>query len=282
MRKYLISILLVLVMLLNSSTALAEVTITEFRDISLGYGSTHPIKSDEEMFSVADVVYELSFLENSFPLLKETQIPINVVHKRFTHKKYGSLGDFATRDGILYLFAFQRPNVRITVNGIEIPYNASLNRYFVSHGIGHLVRFRYLSDKDLRDYVNKIRQPDKKEHRDGYDEYYNNPEELFAEDFRSVFGSELARRVVFKPCYSRPGPEEKVWILTKTELIKEYPLTCTERLEWYKIDKEEGVKEINRCKKVWDEKSKHKDIDGAKAAHVWADQIRGAMGLPLQ
>jgi len=57
----------------------------------------------------------------------------------------------------------------------------------VAHEIGHLVRFRFFSPAELRQYL-RLRNCQQE----------IDPEELFAEDFRWLFGSKLAKEIPFQ------------------------------------------------------------------------------------
>jgi len=73
----------------------------------------------------------------------------------------------------------------------------------VAHEVGHLVRFRFLSREEFQQYL-QLRgwRPDL------------DPEELFAEDFRWLFGSETGKQIAFQPGgIAPPGEKERRMIL---------------------------------------------------------------------
>ncbi|MEW6182176.1 MAG: hypothetical protein AB1500_03230 [Bacillota bacterium] len=73
----------------------------------------------------------------------------------------------------------------------------------ISHEIGHLVRFRFFTQKDFDDYL-RLRN-----YKPGTD-----PEELFAEDFRWLFGSETGRQIPYQTNkIIQPGSTERRVIL---------------------------------------------------------------------
>lgn len=85
-----------------------------------------------------------------------------------------------------------------------------LSAYVAAHEVGHLVRFGFLSDSDLREYL-ELRGLERAERKSRFDD----PEEVFAEDFRWLFGTEKANQVEYRPSCSEPGEKEKKWILAR-------------------------------------------------------------------
>ncbi|MEW6226599.1 MAG: hypothetical protein AB1700_00675 [Bacillota bacterium] len=85
-----------------------------------------------------------------------------------------------------------------------------LSAYIAAHEVGHLVRFGFLFESDLREYL-KLRGLEGAERKSRFDD----PEEIFAEDFRWLFGSERAKQVKYRPSCPEPGDREKTWILEK-------------------------------------------------------------------
>lgn len=73
----------------------------------------------------------------------------------------------------------------------------------VSHEIGHLVRFRFFTAEEFQAYLRlRNRRPD------------TDPEELFAEDFRWLFGSETGKQIPYQASKIRqPGSQERQAIL---------------------------------------------------------------------
>ncbi|MEW6771259.1 MAG: hypothetical protein AB1330_07695 [Bacillota bacterium] len=73
----------------------------------------------------------------------------------------------------------------------------------ITHEIGHLVRFCFLSEEEFDRYL---------EARGWHPDI--DPEELFAEDFRWLFGSETARQITFQPSgIIPPGEKERAVIV---------------------------------------------------------------------
>jgi hypothetical protein len=73
--------------------------------------------------------------------------------------------------------------------------------------VGHVVRFGFFSDSDLREYL-KLWGLEGVERKSRFDD----PEEIFAEDFRWLFGSKRANQVEYRPSCPEPGDRERVWI----------------------------------------------------------------------
>jgi len=72
--------------------------------------------------------------------------------------------------------------------------------------------------------------------------------------------------------------EEKIEV-TQEEPLQQAKEPWQEALERYKTDLEAGYAEIRRAQKVYNEKKAAGDMEGAERAHVWANQIRDAMGI---
>lgn len=123
---------------------------------------------------------------------------------------------FATEANAKYLRVVEESNVGTLAFGV--PATTYLSAYATAHELGHLIRFGFLSEADLQEYV-RLRGLKGTERKNRYD----NPEELFAEDFRWLFGSEAANRVEYRPSYPKPGEKEREWILGKLGMGSGYP-----------------------------------------------------------
>lgn len=89
--------------------------------------------------------------------------------------------------------------VEMPVEEPAAPYGAA---YAAAHEIGHLVRFLLLGREDLDGYI-RLRGI-----RVGSG-WASDPEEVFAEDFRWLFGSEGARVVPYRANAPEPGERER-------------------------------------------------------------------------
>lgn len=102
--------------------------------------------------------------------------------------------------------------VKVARTASAAPY---LSAYVAAHEVGHLVRFGFLSESDLREYL-RLRGLENMERKSCF---RDDPEEVFAEDFRWLFGTEKANQVEYEPSCPEPGKKEKRWILKKLEVF---------------------------------------------------------------
>lgn len=77
-----------------------------------------------------------------------------------------------------------------------------LTAHVVAHEVGHLVRFRYVTLAQLGDYWRLRGSPEVCK------------EELFAEDFRWLYGSEIAKAYRYRLTDEPPGEEAAAWMRT--------------------------------------------------------------------
>lgn len=219
----------------------------------------------------AIVEQEVYYLENQIPTLQKVDWKIVIVNQKLSFSSIPNAfagGVALKQDKIVYLFS--QPE-----NGIEGT---------VSHEMGHLFRFEFMSDKSLNNYVNFINYRSNLlnvKEMSLFEKTYNSSEELFAEDFKMLFGSEESKSSWYRPNYDLPGQNEKSWMIRNFNL-DENILTWEEKLELYKFDYEEGLKEVTRSEIIQRNKLAKGDIKGANSAKVWANQIRQVIGLPLQ
>ncbi|MEW6771773.1 MAG: hypothetical protein AB1330_10370 [Bacillota bacterium] len=97
--------------------------------------------------------------------------------------------------------------VKAARTALASPY---LSAYVAAHEVGHLVRFGFLSESNLREYL-RLRGLENMKRKGHFDD----PEEIFAEDFRWLFGSERANQVGYRPSCPEPGDKEKAWFHRK-------------------------------------------------------------------
>ncbi|MEW6183387.1 MAG: hypothetical protein AB1500_09485 [Bacillota bacterium] len=158
------------------------------------------------------VVSEIKYLEKKLPVLAGMTIPVYTVEKRCNLPGLGMLaGCTLPGEKSIYLFASSRytsKTVRVEkgVSRVErfAPYLAS---YTIAHEYGHILRFQSVSDQQLQEYI-KFRGIK----TDGSG-WATNPEEVFAEDFRWLFGSEKARYIQYMCRNKPPGEREREYIL---------------------------------------------------------------------
>lgn len=158
------------------------------------------------------VASEISYLEKKLPVLAGMKVPVYTVEQRCNLPGLGMLaGCTLPGEKSIYLFASSRytsKTVRVEkgVSRIErfAPYLAS---YTIAHEYGHVVRFQLISDQQLQEYI-KFRGI-----KTGDSGWATNPEEVFAEDFRWLFGSDKARHIQYMCRNKPPGEREREYIL---------------------------------------------------------------------
>ena len=192
------------------------------------------------------VINEVYQLENKLPVLRKVDWTVNIFNKS-VETEFGEMGGMSI-PGETYIVGTDEPE---------------LTQALVSHELSHLVQFEYI---DLAEY-------DRTTDKEGY---YNQPIEIFAEDFRWLFGSPGAKIIPYRPSLGPPGDKEKEWILNRLLANPQ------DRLDYYKATPGEGQIEIDRAGQVYGERISNGDIKGAEAAHAWANRIRGAIGLSIQ
>lgn len=158
-----------------------------------------------ELPSVADVTYELNYLGEVLPLLKKESWPVYIVSGecyKSTQQVTGAANKNTMTAALFARNSYANRVIFIMENNkykavYMAPYLAS---HTVSHEVGHLVRFKYVSLEKLREYVRMRGNPQ------------INPEELFAEDFMWLFGSDRARAIGYQHKISPPGDKERDFI----------------------------------------------------------------------
>lgn len=243
MRKMLFATLLFMFI---SFPVLAQVQIVDTAPITTY--KYNPVVYEDNKIKLDEVVKEVYFVESKIPFVSDANISIV---NQICSENSELIGGYAFGESI-YVFA----------TSLE-----SMPQCVVSHELGHFVRFKMITDSELTDYF-KLRKPK------GGSSYFDSPEELFAEDFRWLFGSENNRKISYGPNYELPGPTEKYWILKKLGLV-----AWQDALDYFEINIVEGKAEIIRAKQIEAQKTAKGDCAGAKVAHVWAEQIREVIGV---
>lgn len=231
----------------------AELTVQELESLPDGaiegkYILKAPNNNDE-LLSIESVKKEVDFLEKSIPVLKDKNWPIYIIKQKLVAGIFEYSGMATKWNSTVYLFADSRMT----------PSNNYIEENTVTHELGHLVRYNFVSTDDLQKYI-ELRNADKK-----YPDINYSPEELFAEDFRWLFGSDNAKGIGYLQLYDFPSSEEKYWISDKLGT----KLTWQEKLELYKFDHEAGIKEINRVEKTIQQKQDSGDKKGFLSASNW-------------
>lgn len=275
-QKRLIVALVVIFMFFIANPAFAEIKIKELDTLPKGAMpeaakiSTQPIEVDDKLVPLDTVVKEVYWLQKTVPGLHGVDWNIYLIKKQASRPAVGltELWGHAYKDSIC-LFTYHD----ITDDKTS---------HVSSHEIGHLVRYRFVASESLKKY-HKDRMKGKE-----VQGYYEDPEELFAEDFSWLFGSDGARKKYYEPSCKKPGIIEKVWILANImgtsniyEVSKKY-LSWQENLELYSAYPPAGHKEIERAGQAYNENMRMGDMARAKAAHRWANMIRKELGIPIQ
>jgi hypothetical protein len=156
---------------------------------------------------------EINHLEDLFPRLGNLDINVNIVRQRGNYPGIGMLAGCTAVDGsAVYLFASTR-YVSRTVRWPKTSPNTQyfgtyLASYAVAHELGHAVRCKLVPGRSLLDYL-KFRSNGKA----GSTGWANDPEEIFAEDFRWLFGSRTARQIPYLCSLKPPGEKEKKFLM---------------------------------------------------------------------
>jgi hypothetical protein len=218
--------------------------------------STSTYRGDFTTKEIVDVaVYEINYLQNKFEVLERVNWSVYAISKQCKDKTNKNPISGIGGNGEVYLFMYP---------GITKEYVSNT----VTHELGHTIENEFLNIFSLHGYF-KMR--DDGETHTGY---YDNARELFAEDFRYLFGSERAKNAVdYRPTYPMPGEKEKEWILDNLLV------TWQDRLQYYESDHAAGEKEIARAGQLYNERKTRGDIEGAESAHNWADMVREAIGI---
>jgi hypothetical protein len=159
------------------------------------------------------VAAEVRHLETVLPAVAALDISVYTVRQRCSLPSLGMLaGCTLPGQNKVYLFASPRyasytVGVRKGEANVErfAPYLAA---YAVAHEFGHVVRYQLVDDRTLQEYL-KLRGAAEA----GGDRWTCHPEEIFAEDFRWLFGSEKARHIPYLCGIAPPGEKEKAFLL---------------------------------------------------------------------
>jgi len=262
LKKTLVALIIIFSLPLNAWAAMQVIEMDNLpEDQIIEEYTVSPVSNpDDELMPTWAVQKEVSHLQKAIPLLNRVNWNVYVINQQISMPSFKlsvPLAGYARRFPKPYkVFLFASPKT---------------NKYtaydLVEHEIGHLVRYEVISKQDLQEYVD-LRNDGLE--RDGY---YDKPDELFAEDFRWLFGSDGSRDYRYMPTYPKPSEKEKEWILNHVLL------TWQDKLEYYKIDHDIGFKEILRAKELYDQRKARKDYKGAELAHLWANQVRKAIGI---
>lgn len=155
-----------------------------------------PIQSEDEVIKVEWVEKELNQIITKLPSIEKQNWKIHIIPQRCYDKKLGQLGGIAVADDV-YVFASNRASEREAA-------------YVTAHEIGHLVHDTFLYDLELPKYGAWRMKGRKTTH-------FEEPSELFAEDFRVLYGSDLAKENKYWPSIEKPTWESSFWMWGRIE-----------------------------------------------------------------
>lgn len=208
-------VVLTLLLTVSTNTAVARVTFSQLNSAPGHIGGVtfeNCAYGDAENPPQEAVATEVRHLENTVPPLADLDIPLYTVRQRCSLPGFGMLAG-CTLPGSKAVYLFASPKycsytIKV-VNDVARterlgPYLAA---YTVSHEFGHVVRYQLVGDRTFQEYL-KLRGVK----TDG-NEWSCHPEEVFAEDFRWLFGSENARHIPYLCSINPPGEKERQFLL---------------------------------------------------------------------
>lgn len=205
-----------LITLCGNSGASTQANLTILESVPTcirGVTTEKAVGGPAELPPAAAITAEMRHLETTLPLLATMEIPIYIVRKRCLLPGFGWLaGCTIPGEKAVYLFAspqYKSYTYRVKNGTTQLePFAPYLAAYTVAHEIGHILRYELISEQTLKRYL-ALRGVTQTEPTD----WGNNAEEIFAEDFRWLFGSETARQVPYLCYLQPPGEKEKTFFL---------------------------------------------------------------------
>uniref|UniRef100_A0A7C1FFT4 Uncharacterized protein n=1 Tax=Ammonifex degensii TaxID=42838 RepID=A0A7C1FFT4_9THEO len=209
-------LLLAVTVIYSSSLAYAGVNLTELERMP---AAVPGLRAETALYGPAElppqdvIVEEVRHLETKLPFLAAQEIPVYLVRERCFLPGVGWLAG-CTFPGEKAVYLFASPQYRSYTyrvkNGVArlkryAPYLAA---YTVAHEFGHILRYQLVSEEELNQYLTLRGTNQTRE-----DEWASNAEEIFAEDFRWLFGSEKARQVPYLSSVKPPGEKERELLL---------------------------------------------------------------------
>lgn len=207
---------LVLVSMFGTGGAGAQVSFGELNAVPAWIGGVQTqdcAYGQAELPPVEAVAAEVRHLETVLPAVAALDIPVYTVRQRCSLPGLGMLaGCTLPGQNKVYLFASPRyasytVGVRKGKANVErfAPYLAA---YVIAHEFGHVVRYQLVDDQTLQEYLKLRGTADA-----GGNGWSCHPEEIFAEDFRWLFGSEKARHIPYLCGIAPPGEKERAFLL---------------------------------------------------------------------
>lgn len=210
--------LVTLVMLLVAVPVQARIQVVEIDSIKAEteiawYDQLLHTPRQNVLVPTKEIAYkEIYSIEENLPALKTVNWTVYVIPKEYvvnetiintdTHETINqsvSYHGFAmSTSPHIYIFASENYNSEADI------------RATIAHEIGHMVHFRLLGEDNLNQYITT------KTSGIWYDssQYIYRSYEVFAEDFRKLFGSPEAQQKVYRPGQVLPQPTEfeRLWI----------------------------------------------------------------------
>lgn len=199
--KKLVPIILLLAMLVASPA---------WADINVQTVNTAPYSQNFTLFNtdattvneaVHDAVSENAYLKHSFPAFNKQDFNLFVVSQTAFCGAFEQ-GDTVYGTNNAYLFTIKNVFFSNRIPSV------------VAHELGHEVRFMYLNTEELNQYIKQRGVTDAEQ------EYFTTMfpnqimnEEVFAEDFRQLFGGPNAQTTIYYDTVPPPTNADRQWIL---------------------------------------------------------------------
>jgi hypothetical protein len=196
---------IVLLMMLVASPAWADINIAGVYNQMPDLYRINQTAIDAQPYQYMQpiqIVNEAVYLENSFPAFKKNDYNLYIVNQTVSN---GDIG-FALYQNCAFLFAYPA-----TWSGAS---DLLFTPAVVAHELGHCVRKRYLTDEELDQYIAQRGITD--DERTYFHKYFPNEnmnEEVFAEDFRQLFGGPNAHFTLYYDNIPPPTNVDRQWIL---------------------------------------------------------------------
>ena len=134
-----------------------------------------------EMKAVDRAEYEKALAEVRFPLAAMGEYKVYFMCRRL--KNYPSALALSFLDGSTVVF------------GTYYSFSAEKIHQLAVHELGHLLDFRLMKEETWKEYLKLRGLTDAFRYNNAGNVYENRPQEIFAEDFRLLFGGDMARKI---------------------------------------------------------------------------------------
>ena len=197
-RKYLITALLLVLLMLVPRVAYANTLVNQISALpGDGWYTNNPLPG--QSIPVDAVQNELNYL-NQNQIFNSININVNLFDRQVYRVSEGAVVPYggSSFGGNIYIFAGY--------------WSGDAVSSAIVHEIGHMIRFRFVSNAELQTYMG-MRGVQNKELMNGVTDLW---EELFAEDFRTLFGDEHAQvpQYDFYKTITLPNQQDKEFIMS--------------------------------------------------------------------